>query len=67
MAQKQIYRSMEHDSKPRNKLLVNMSKFGRKVIFVVSLLDAHLCNFPVFNNISRKVSYKARKWRVVGS
>lgn len=44
-----------------------MSKFGRKVIFVVSLLDAHLCNFPVFNNISRKVSYKARKWRVVGS
>lgn len=44
-----------------------MSKFGRKVIFVMSLLDAHLHNFLVFNNISRKVSYKAGKWGVVGS
>ena len=44
-----------------------MSKFGRKVIFFMSLLDAHLHNSPVFNNVSRKVSYKAGKWRVVGS
>ena len=44
-----------------------MSKFGRKLIFVVSLLDAHLCNFPIFNNISRNVSHKADKRGVIGS